>query len=220
MRLNGYIIAIPLLLSFESRVRYVQFWPAVLISIMIVGSLYIIWDAYVTRRGDWRFNKEYLTGRKLFGLPVEEVLFFVTTPFSCIFIYEVLRYIIPFFQIPFAPVFCLLFGVFLLVVAYWFRYQNYTRTVSTITGVTAVLLGLLAGTTIISGHFWMALAVTYLPFVLFNGYLTSAPVVEYNPEAITGVRIGTIPIEDFIYSFAMLSSYFWVFIMAKNWLGV
>jgi lycopene cyclase domain-containing protein len=45
------------------------------------------------------------------------------------------------------------------------------------------------------------------PFLLVNGMLTgtalSAPVVWYNPSDNLGIRIMTIPLEDFIYGFEL-----------------
>jgi lycopene cyclase domain-containing protein len=55
-----------------------------------------------------------------------------------------------------------------------------------------------------SGPLMLALVVQYIPFLLVNGILTYLPVVIYGSDAITGFRIGSIPIEDFIYSFVML----------------
>jgi len=38
-----------------------------------------------------------------------------------------------------------------------------------------------------------------------NGYLTSRPVFLYGERFVSGLRIGTIPIEDFIFAFAFIS---------------
>ena len=38
--------------------------------------------------------------------------------------------------------------------------------------------------------------------LIFNGYLTSLPIVSYNNSSILGVKIGSIPIEDFSYLIA------------------
>ena len=220
LRLNFYIIIIPLLLSFESRIRYVRLWPAVLVSILTVGTAYVIWDAYVTRRGDWSFAPEYLSGRTLFGLPLEEVMFFGTAPFSCIFIYEALQYIFPTFPVPFSRILYLVAGMIVILLAYLFRYQNYTRTVLTVTGGTIIFLAIVAAPMLSSGHYWLALLTSFVPFLIFNGYLTAIPIVRYHPDAVTGIRITTIPLEDFFYNFAMLSSYFWVYILAKSLLSL
>lgn len=41
--------------------------------------------------------------------------------------------------------------------------------------------------------------VLFVCMVIFDTYLTALPIVRYNSERILGLRIGTIPIEDFAY---------------------
>ena len=48
------------------------------------------------------------------------------------------------------------------------------------------------------------LIIIFLLTLIFNGYLTARPVVIYNPEVITNLRIGTIPIEDMIYGLVLI----------------
>lgn len=43
-----------------------------------------------------------------------------------------------------------------------------------------------------------------LPFVIINGILTALPVVSYNNLYNSGIRLGTIPVEDLVYSMLML----------------
>jgi hypothetical protein len=43
-----------------------------------------------------------------------------------------------------------------------------------------------------------------IPFFIVNGILTSLPVIWYNNQATLGIRIGTIPVEDFIYNGGLL----------------
>ncbi len=43
-------------------------------------------------------------------------------------------------------------------------------------------------------------------FLLCNGILTAVPVVTYNPSEMLDVRFFTIPIEDFVYGFALVTS--------------
>ena len=42
-------------------------------------------------------------------------------------------------------------------------------------------------------------------FLLVNGILTGLPVVMYSSHAITGIRVISIPIEDFFYLFALIT---------------
>ena len=47
--------------------------------------------------------------------------------------------------------------------------------------------------------------------LLVNGYLTGNNIVMYNPHFLLGQRIGSIPIEDFLFGFSMvtLTIVFW-----------
>lgn len=40
--------------------------------------------------------------------------------------------------------------------------------------------------------------------LVVNGLLTAKPVVFYDPNNFSSVRLGTIPLEDFFYNLAML----------------
>lgn len=48
---------------------------------------------------------------------------------------------------------------------------------------------------------------------MVNGYLTNSGIVIYNPEFFSGVRLGSIPLEDFLFGFSMVSLgiVFWEF---------
>ena len=67
-------------------------------------------------------------------------------------------------------------------------------------------------------NFWLYILISFIPFIIFNYLLTSLILVHYNPDAIWGVRITTIPLEDFFYNFSMLSFYLMVYLyFRKRW---
>jgi lycopene cyclase domain-containing protein len=41
--------------------------------------------------------------------------------------------------------------------------------------------------------------------MLVNGYLTGKPIVIYRPQFFIGLRIGRIPLEDFLFGFSMVT---------------
>ena len=58
--------------------------------------------------------------------------------------------------------------------------------------------------------------------LLVNGYLTGARIFLYNPACITGMRLGSIPVEDFLFGFSMvtLSVVFWEYFKRKAKIGI
>ncbi|MCI2415618.1 MAG: lycopene cyclase domain-containing protein [Candidatus Aramenus sp.] len=54
---------------------------------------------------------------------------------------------------------------------------------------------------------WTFVGLTYVPFFVFDYFLTSLSVVVYGPHSIVGVRITTIPVEDAVYSFSTMNLY-------------
>jgi lycopene cyclase domain-containing protein len=49
-------------------------------------------------------------------------------------------------------------------------------------------------------RFWQAYLVHLIPFFAINGVLTALPVVVYNDAENLGVRLGTVPADDLVYS--------------------
>ncbi|MDX5320857.1 MAG: lycopene cyclase domain-containing protein, partial [Bacteroidota bacterium] len=54
------------------------------------------------------------------------------------------------------------------------------------------------------GRFFITYLILLVPFAIFNGYLTSLPVVIYNDAENMGIRLGTIPADDLLYNMGML----------------
>ena len=73
------VITLPLELVLGARV-YRQPRRA-LFAILPVATLFLIWDVVAIAAGVWTYNPQYISGITLpFGVPLEEVLFFVIIP--------------------------------------------------------------------------------------------------------------------------------------------
>jgi len=195
----------PILLSFDQRVRFVKSWGNVLIASTIIAIPFLIWDVIFTEKGVWGFNPDYLVGVSIFGLPIEEILFFWVVPLACVFVYECCKF--------------------------YFRKTNWRWLNTGIQIGVMVYLIFLSGknasgwytlttiiATLITMYFWFIqkklpqIGISYLlcliPFLIINGVLTGswidAPIVWYSPQQFSGVRIGTIPMEDAMYGFSLI----------------
>lgn len=87
----GAILFFPLLLSVIMRLRIYTRFRAFLKTMIIVCTVFWIWDIVVTIRGHWSFNPDYTVGWRPLGMPVEEWLFFPILVFVSIFTYEAVR---------------------------------------------------------------------------------------------------------------------------------
>ena len=201
--LDLFSLAFPLLRSFEPRIQYWRKWPGLFTGIAVMAVVFITWDAIFTANGVWGFNPRYLTGPRLLGMPIEEWLFFVVTPYSCVFIYEALRYfirrdILGKVARPFAT--ALMVVLLVLGVLYIDRIYTAITFLST-AGMLALHLFVLR--TAYMGRFFLGYAFSLIPFFLVNGILTGwllpEPIVWYNNAENLGIRMGTIPVEDSIY---------------------
>ncbi len=174
---------------------------------IIPALLYIVWDIYFTSKGVWSFNAEYITGIKLFNLPLEEVLFFFIVPYCCAFIYACIRAYFPnLVNKKKADLFLIVLAVALFVAGVIYVEKYYTSWTFIFTG--AFILIIYAVRKFFKCFDAVSFLVSYLicliPFLIVNGFLTAIPVVIYNDAENLGIRIYTIPFEDAFYGMLLV----------------
>ena len=202
--INFLTVLFPVILSFDKRVRFYQSWKNIFPGLFISGLLFLFWDYLFTIYGVWSFNPDYIRGIYFLNLPLEEILFFVTVPFACIFIYECLNYYIKRDLLASVSVY-ITYSLILLCTVLLVLY--YDKVYSLITFGLLLVILLLAQFVFklkFLSRFYLAYLVSLIPFYIVNGLLTSIPVVMYNNEENMAFRVGTIPFEDHFYSMAML----------------
>lgn len=202
--INIFTIIGPLLGSFERRVNFKAKWKYAVAANFLVAIPFLIWDAFFTKHGVWGFNPGYYMGVELAGMPIEEWLFFFTVPFACLLIYETVSTLRP---TPTVSVVSLHLatgaGALLLLLAIFYHNQIYTVVGFSLAGILLLAHGLILKRKYFS-NFWIAFFIHLIPFFIVNGILTCLPVVWYNDAENFGIRMGTIPIEDSIYSLLLL----------------
>lgn len=216
LTLNLLIIAFPLILSFERKIQYYKKIIFLTGSILLVSTAFIIWDILAVLRKDWGFNHEYISGLNIINLPVEEILFFITVPYSILFIYETISLYFKDSKVHINEYIPFTISALLLITAGFHTERYYTFTVLIFTSIFLLSSLLWFKDVLYSKNYWLLVAISYIPFFIFNYILTSLPVVWYSPQAILGIRILSIPIEDFFYSYTLVSSYLLVYLTLKN----
>lgn len=199
-------VLFPVIFSFEKQIHFVSRWKYLLLAIGLPALGFIAWDIWFTHIGVWSFNDDYTLGIKLLGLPVEEWLFFLVVPFCGIFIYEVVKFYFRKFSYQGRLVKTLWFvsAIFFLI-AISTRQLEYTFWNFTFNTLFLVFLLFSSWFYRHITHFIIALLITFIPMLIINGILTSFPVVSYNPDAFSNLRLFSIPLEDFAYFFLLFS---------------
>jgi lycopene cyclase domain-containing protein len=67
------------------------------------------------------------------------------------------------------------------------------------------------------GYYAFILVILFFK-MLVNGYLTGKQIVMYRPQFFLGLRIGSIPLEDFLFGFSMVTMtiIFWEYFKKKQ----
>lgn len=205
--IDACTVIIPLLFSFHNRINFYRQFKAFFLANAIVTLLFLVWDFFFTKWGVWGFNQNYILGVNVLNLPIEEVLFFVCIPFSCVFTFYCLQPSIERKVGGSAKAFTISFSTFLLL----FGAFNYSKTYTLAAFVSTAALLLYANFTG-RGKLLRQLYLTYcillIPFIIVNGLLTGTglaePLVWYNNARNINVRFLTIPVEDFVYGFELV----------------
>jgi len=199
-------ILIPFIASFYPEHPFYKEWKPFFLANFLVAIFFLIWDAEFTLNEIWGFNPDYLTGLYVFNLPIEEILFFVSIPYACVFTYFALKYLVKKNPLrKYAKILTMIFVVFLLIVGLFSLDKRYTSITFLLTA--AYLIFKLIRKKDLSYHYLSYFII--LPFFfLSNGILTGSfldsPIVWYNNDENLGIRMFTIPIEDTFYGMLLI----------------
>ena len=208
LTIDFFSLLIPFVFSFHTKIRFYKEWKHVFPAILISAIPFIIWDIYFTDIGVWGFTSSYLTGYYFFNLPIEEVLFFICIPYSCLFTYHCFKIFLKkdlFFdyEIKISSV--------LLILLFITAFLNYNKlyTFFSFSGLIALMLFLKYVPKVQwLGRFYFTYLALLIPFSIVNGLLTGTglnePVVWYNNNENIGIRVLTIPAEDIFYGMLLI----------------
>jgi lycopene cyclase domain-containing protein len=188
--------------------RFIQYWKSVLLATVIVAIPFIIWDVIFTKIGVWGFNPSYHLSINIFGLPLEEILFFICIPYASLFIHYAFQFFFKNVKLPSKLVRYI--TIILLLTAVLIVVTNYDK-LYTLVNFSLLSLLLIISLIVHQNHlqqFYITFVFILIPFFIVNGILTGSfienEVVWYNNNENLGIRLFTIPVEDIFYAFNML----------------
>ena len=201
-----FTVIVCFIASFDKRLLFHEHFGAFIKASVLVAIPFIVWDVLFTKNGVWWFNTDYTLGIMIAGLPLEEILFFIFIPFSCVFTYYCID---KYYKLTWLSGFNNLIVFISTIVCSVIALLHYDKIYTLVTAVVTIA-------TLIYLHFivrvdWISKAsvvftILMLGFFPVNGVLTGSfienPIVNYNPKDFLGIRIITIPIEDAVYGYA------------------
>lgn len=206
---------VPVIFTFEKNFKFYKKFTPLLISISIGATIFIIWDLFFTEAGIWGFNENYLIGIKVYNLPIEEILFFFVIPYCCIFLHEAFYYHFSFD--PFKN-FSKFISIFMILITSSIALSNLDKSY-TFSAMIALAIAISFAEFLFKNkelsRFYFVFLIVIIPFAIDNGILTGSfiaePVVWYNDNENLGIRLGTIPFEDFFYGMSLVLLDFCIF---------
>ncbi|PTT73700.1 MULTISPECIES: lycopene cyclase domain-containing protein [unclassified Chryseobacterium] len=218
--INFFTVIVCFIFSFHHKIKFNRHFKAFILASSIVALFFIVWDIWFTKIGVWWFNDKYLLGLRIVNLPIEEILFFICIPFSCIFTYFCLD---KFFRLDWKPEMEKIFVIFsiltLIILALYCNNRIYPFMTFLTTAISLFILYFILNARWIGKASFIYLIL--MPgFLGVNGILTGtgldSPIVNYNPEHFLGIRILTIPIEDTVYGYEMILWNIFLFLKFKK----
>jgi len=192
-------------------------WKQMLIAIVIPAIPFLLWDALVTG-AHWHFNPLYVSGIKIINLPVEEILFFITVPFACLFTWEMIIRRAKEKQIDLQWLRLLLYFSLPAGIYFFLIGKQYTGLTLSFVFLANLVDQFLKVNLLFDKRFYFYLLLIVIFTLIFNGYLTWRPVVTYGVGYQLDFRIITIPVEDFFYGISLLwmNTSLYKFLLRKN----
>ena len=175
--------------------------PAILFS----GAIFILLNIRLLETGIISFNYNYLTGKNILSLPIEEWLFLLLISLFSFSVYILVNVNLANFEKP------NLFLAISIILLLLFGFESWVSREKLVPFFIFFLLTIYFGYTIFRNRFKMHLSKFYVsygiavvPFFLFKGILYSLPVILYNNEHILGIRLFNVPIEEFGFFFLLM----------------
>lgn len=178
------------------------------LALILPALFFLVWDLLFTNAGIWSFNKSKVLGIYFFGLPLEEMMFFICIPYACLFTYNAIRnntrwkfsddsvdFLVPFFITAFTFIAVMNAGkwytsVTFMLASFLLAYCRYILNAKWL------------------GRMFLTFSFILLPFFITNGILTGSfidnPVVMYHHQHNLNIRMFTIPLEDMFYALSMM----------------
>jgi len=177
---------------FITELKYML--PAIIFS----GAVFIMLNIRLVNSGIIHFNTNYLLGKYIFNLPIEEWLFLLIISFFAFSVYILVSVKFADFEKS------NLFYVLSIVLLLGFGFVAWSSRQKLVPFFIFFLLVIYFGYTLFRNRFkihltkfYISYLIVVIPFFLIKIVLNTLPVILYNNEFILGIRLLNMPVEEF-----------------------
>lgn len=198
--LNLFLFIIPIFLSSQKKIDL----RSLLLPSFIVTLIFSETGVFFAGQKVWSFNPDYLLGLNYRQLPLEMYLFYFTSSFSGLGIYQYLNVKFPNNDLQKYGLACsnLLLGI--TVAMLFFAYTKW-YSVTTFTLLFLLLLYIEYRNQLrFMYKFYRAFVICLIPFYISYGILCNLPIISYQAKETVDLNLFSIPFENHFYMMGML----------------
>ena len=199
------LAGITLFLFIKKSIVFIMELKYMLPAIIFSGAVFIMLNIRFLESGIISFNANYLIGKNIFNLPVEEWLFLLILSLFSFSVYVLIAERFGNFDKP------NLFMGISVVLLLGFGFEAWFSRQKLVPFFIFFLLVIYFGYTLFRKRFKVHLTKFYIsyffvaiPFFLINAFSNTLPVILYNNEHTLGIRLFNMPVEQFGYLFLLM----------------
>ena len=202
--LNLFVFFIPITLAADKKVFVIENIGSLIVPSLVVTVVFSETGVFFAGLKVWEFNPAYLIGITYRQLPLEMYLFYFTSSFAALGIYNYLNAKFPKndFQKYSFSLSNLLLGI--MVAILFFAYTKwYTATTFTLLFLLILFIEYKNQLRFMY-KFYRAFLVCLIPFYISFGILCNVPIISYKASETIDVNVFNIPFENHFYMMGML----------------
>jgi len=192
------IIGLPILFSFSKRIHFISRFKHVTIATFLVISIFIPWNIAFTTLKIWSYSPSKYLGLTIVEVPIEAYLYYIFTPYLCIFIYVWLTKIIKknyFKGAHFAVTPFLIAALVLLLL------NSFDQTYAAFSLCFLILLlfiQLVNGKRYM-GKFYLSFVFSIVPLFIVDSLLAALNVIWFDSKVTLAYKLGYLPLDTLIF---------------------
>ncbi len=194
-----------LFLFIKKSIVFIMEFKYMLPAIIFSGSIFIMLNIRFLQSGIISFNENFLIGKNILGLPIEEWLFLLIISLFAFSVYVLVNVRFENFDKP------NLFYIVSILLLMGFTYEAWFERQKLVSFFIFFLLVIYFGYTLFRKRFKPHLTKFYIsyffvliPFFLIKIVLNMLPVILYNNDFILGIRLVGVPVEQFANLFLLM----------------